>query len=58
MHGEINIVVMDYLGKVIDSMRTTEHQLKIDLSGNTQGVYFIKIFNDKNSSTSKLILTH
>jgi len=56
LNGIINIEITDFTGKIIDSMRTPEYSFTINLSNHEQGIYFIRVYNNKNTSTSKLVL--
>lgn len=56
LNGDLNVEITDFTGKIIDSMKTKKHELSIDLSEQEQGIYFIRVYNHENSSTSKLVL--
>ena len=53
--ANINITVMDVLGKTALSMNTTESNQEIDLSACAQGVYLVKCESNGKSVTFRLI---
>jgi len=54
-HGAI-ITLSDIEGNVIQSLQADRKQVSIDVSGLTNGVYFINISNGKSNKTKKFIL--
>ncbi|MFA6367093.1 MAG: T9SS type A sorting domain-containing protein, partial [Bacteroidales bacterium] len=56
--NQYDVIVYDLHGRTIKSYRLNlgEKKLEIDVKGFANGVYNIKIVNDKNSITKKLIV--
>jgi hypothetical protein len=50
------VTVTDLTGKVIISREWSSLESAIDLSGNKQGVYFIKITSGDNTFTGRIVL--
>lgn len=53
LEGKISITVFNLAGEIIFS---SERQEQIDLSGNPEGIYFIKVRSAKNTMQGKIIL--
>lgn len=53
---DYRVVVTDITGKTICSSVFSDNTMTIDLGTTPKGMYLVKIFNDKNTYTSKLII--
>lgn len=57
--GKANVIITDIIGQAIKTF-TLEHPNgnvhPIDLSGQSKGVYFLTVFNDKYKKTEKIII--
>lgn len=51
----LNIQILDYLGRVLFTKKTSETQLSLDLSAYPAGIYTIQFQNAKNSKSQKII---
>lgn len=55
--GWINrIEVMDIMGKRVKSLETSTHQTRLNLSGERDGIYLIKVYQGQLTSTHRIIL--
>lgn len=55
VEGSATIELYNVLGKIVLSQKITKDKTEIDLSKETNGVYFIKIITENNSVTKKII---
>lgn len=57
--GSVNVDVYDASGRIVNSiiLDKTEQFIKseLDLSGNQQGVYYVKVYNENFQQTSKVV---
>jgi hypothetical protein len=52
----VNIVLIDALGNIVKTIRTNLSSNSISTAGLTKGLYFVKLFDDENSTVVKVVL--
>ena len=58
LQGETKIEVLNLLGETIATVRTTDSQETISVSGLPTGTYFVKITQQNKQITKKLVIRH
>lgn len=58
LNNNADVIVYDLQGRIIKTykLNTNQTELEIDVNSLTKGIYNIKVINDKNSITKKLIV--
>lgn len=54
--GESNIMIYNLIGSVVKNFKTSAHQISVDLSSFSQGMYIVKITNNNMSISKKLLV--
>lgn len=54
--GEKEIMLYDNLGRLLNSLNSDKSEVKIDLSGNQNGFYFLKVITSEQSEVFKFIV--
>lgn len=52
------VEIFDLNGKLIQSLKVNSPKVKLNTSGFRNGIYLIKVMNDKNTTTTKLTISH
>lgn len=55
-NSSVNIQLVDAAGKIIKNISSDQTQIQINTSGISRGLYFVKVINEGNVTTSKLLL--